>query len=184
MGNYNLGLSNAKNDSNSSPPSYTLNINYKSIFSGKDLPQPKAIDLPPNVVMSLYKQVEAKFQANMSGGQKAEQAIHAALKLDWNGIPESIRTTIYESLVAASNEPAAGIQSKKKSSDYLNATGVSLGFIELLEGYSLLVGLDHRDQPRAYGLSVKEINAGDSLTIKLDLIYDERGPFGNSGNGN
>ena len=161
MGNYNLGLSTSA--SKSSP--YSLNLNYQSMFGPKQLPEPKVVELAPHEQMALFKEVERQFDAKRSMVQRIESSLNAALNLDLGNIDKTLLNKIAKSL---EDTPA----------NSLDAKSIPLGWIGLPDGYSVLIGLDHRDQPKAYGLSVKEFSVGDNLKIKLDLIYDERGAFG------
>ncbi|MFT5526341.1 MAG: hypothetical protein ACI9HK_004317 [Pirellulaceae bacterium] len=169
MGNYNLGLSTSSSESSSS---YSLNLNYQSLFQGNVLPKPVVVDLPPQERWKLFQAVEKKFQEKKSMVERIESSVTAAVNLDLGDIDPVLIEKIAKSIrTSASNHT-------KSPGESLDATAIPLGWIGLPDGYSVLVGLDHRDQPKAFGLSVKEFQLSDNMMMKLDFIYDERGSFG------
>ena len=175
MGNYNLGLSTS---SSSQTTKYSLNLEYKSLFAGQTLSDPVVVEMPPQETWALYQQVEKQFAEKRSMLQRVESSITAAVNLDLGSIDPKIIELVARSLRASAPNYT---KSPKESLNAMDATFL-VGWIGLPDGYSVLVGLDHRDQPKAFGLSIREFQISDNTMMKLHLMYDERGAFGGEGN--
>lgn len=169
MSKYNLGLSLSSHEKQ---PNYSLGLNYQSILNSKLLPNPTILKVPPDVEWALFKEVQKQYEDNKTIDQRVIESVVAVLNFDLAKVDSRIIELIAKSLQSKpSNYKKTPAESLEVHSFPLDKP---LSWIGLPSGYSLLIGLDHKNQLKAFGLSVKEFSAGDNLKIKLDLMYDNR----------